>query len=307
MITTLFSKSRPLNYLIVACLALGSSIMAFHADAKIEVSAVIQQISCSILWLLSLLLINFITKRNSVSKENTFPILFAAVFVLFIPEALRDLNILIAHFFILLALRRLISMQSLLAPKEKIFDAALWISVAALFQFWCALYLFIVFVSIVLHVSRDYRNWILPYFGVITALIFAGMVHYFSDFNPISYFYTNAVVDLSFDYFQEVSQNAALSAFTAFACILFLAQLLSLSGKPLILHAAYKKVLFSFCIGGLIFVFSTAKANDLLLFTVFPLAVMTASFVEEMTGKWIKEIAVWLLVISAVTFFFWQL
>lgn len=307
MITTLFSKSRPLNYLIVALLALTSSMLAFKEDSESVLTGIAQQICCTTLWLLSLLLINFITKRNSVSKENTFPILFAAIFVLFIPEALSDLNILLAHFFVLLALRRLISMQSLLEPKEKIFDAALWISVAALFQFWCVLYLFIVFVSIVLHVSRDYRNWLLPYFGVITALIFAGMVHYFGDFNLVSYFYKNAVVDLSFNYFQEVSQNAALSAFTAFASILFLAQLLSLTGKPLILQAAYKKILFSFCVGGLVFAFSTAKSNELLLFTIFPLGVMTASFLEEMTGKWIKEIATWLLAITAITFFFWQL
>jgi hypothetical protein len=46
----------------------------------------------------------------------------------------------------LLALRRLISLQSMKASKEKIFDASLWVFIASLFHFWSILFIVLIFI-----------------------------------------------------------------------------------------------------------------------------------------------------------------
>ena len=63
------------------------------------------------------------------------------LFLLFFPSIWNDFNLLISNFFILLALRRLLSMHSAKAPKEKIFDASLWIFFASFFHFWSILFI----------------------------------------------------------------------------------------------------------------------------------------------------------------------
>jgi hypothetical protein len=50
------------------------------------------------------------------------------------PSVFNNSNLLVANFFLLLAIRRMISLQTLKAPKEKIFDASIWIFIASLFH-----------------------------------------------------------------------------------------------------------------------------------------------------------------------------
>src|SRR5690606_23381322 len=117
------------------------------------------------------------------------------------PKTLNNPTLVISNFFILLALRRLISLQSLLTPKEKIFDASIWIFVAAIFHFWSILFILLVFVSIILHVSRDYRNWLLPYIALVTAVIIFTFAALAFDETLFDYVWDRTTIDVKFDYF----------------------------------------------------------------------------------------------------------
>jgi hypothetical protein len=89
----------------------------------------------------SVFITNFISKKNGLSKDSAYTVFFIFLLIVFFPSVLDNVNLVVANFFILLAFRRLISLQSLKASKE-IFDASFWIIVAALFQFWSILFLF---------------------------------------------------------------------------------------------------------------------------------------------------------------------
>jgi hypothetical protein len=121
----------------------------------------------------------------------------------------------VANFFILLAFRRLISLQSLKASKEKIFDASFWIIVAALFQFWSILYLVLVFISIIFHVSRDYRNWFLPFIAFAASILFfaASILFHFSVGD-----YLNRAIQVNFEinYFTNNYQKCVYATVALF-------------------------------------------------------------------------------------------
>jgi hypothetical protein len=73
------------------------------------------------------------------------------------------------------------------ASKEKIFDASLWIILASLFHFWSILFLILVFISIILLVSRDYTNWVLPFIALLAVgILFAFFTSIF-DINTLQY------------------------------------------------------------------------------------------------------------------------
>ncbi|WP_258012195.1 hypothetical protein [Flavobacterium psychrophilum] len=141
MITSVFSKSRPINYilittLLVLCFLLFQFQSNFNTISTLEIA---KKIILLLLLVGSLYITNFITKKNGLSKDNSYTFLLFFVFLILFPKTLSNAALIISNLFVLLALRRLISMQSLITPKEKIFDASFWIlpQVCLIFGVFC--------------------------------------------------------------------------------------------------------------------------------------------------------------------------
>lgn len=309
MITSVFKKSTPLNYSLVVILILVFFFL-FQIQEPLWMSSyflVFQKISLLCFILASFFLINFIVKKNGLSKDNGYAILFYLLFLLFFPTIFNNPNVLYANFFILLALRRLISLQSLKASKEKIFDASFWILVASLFQFWCVLFLILVFISIIFHVSRDYRNWILPFIALIgVALLFLTTSLMFN-FDAIKFIQDRAIIDLRIEYFKNNYENGAFSIYVAVVLFFVVSMLTTLSDRPQIVHTSYKKVVACFFIAVFVFIFSPDKSNDSLLFSITPLTIMASSHIEYIQQKLNKEIVFYVLICCSLFTFFSQL
>ncbi len=193
MISSVFKKSTPLNLILVVFLVLVFFLIYQFQDFSWLNSSflIFKKAVLFTVLLASVFIINFIVKRNGMSKDSSYTIFFYFLFLLFFPSLFNNINLIASNFFVLLALRRLISLQSLKASKEKIFDASLWIFVAALFHFWSILYIGLVFVSILFMVSKDYRNWFLPFIALFAVSVVFVLFSIISDINIIEFFKTN--------------------------------------------------------------------------------------------------------------------
>jgi hypothetical protein len=306
MITSVFKKSTPLNYSLVVILILVFFFL-FQIQELSWTSSyflVFQKISFLCFIFASFFLVNFIVKKNGLSKDNGYAIFFYLLFLLFFPGIFNNPNVLYANFFILLAIRRLISLQSLKASKEKIFDASFWILIASLFQFWCILFLILVFISIIFHVSRDYRNWVLPFialFGVASLFLMVSLIF---NFDALTFLQNRAIVDLRIDYFKNNYENGALSIYVAVALFFVVSMLMTLSKRPQIVHTSYKKIIAYFFIAVVVYIISPNKSNDLLLFSIVPLTMMASSHVEYMQQKLNNEIVFYMLILCSFFIFF---
>jgi hypothetical protein len=118
-------------------------------------------------------------EENGLSKDSAYTV-FLFLLIVFFPSVLDNVNLVVANFFILLAFHRLISLQSLKASKEKIFDASFWIIVAALFQFWSILYLVLVFISIIFMFLE-----IIEIGSYLLLLFFAASILFFCSFDLV--------------------------------------------------------------------------------------------------------------------------
>ena len=309
MLASVFNKSKPINYALIGVLiTLFYFLYLFKDTYWVEYfSLILQKVGLYLLLAFSVFLVNFITRKNSLSRDNTYAMFLFTMFLVLFPTILVNTKIIVANFFLLLALRRLISLQSLITPKEKIFDASFWIFVASFFHFWCIIFILLVFISIVFHVSRDYRNWIIPFIAffsastlyVLTVLLFGNELFYD--------LYADIQTSFDFTYFENIYQNIALALFSSIALFFVVAQVAMLSAKPINLHSSYKKVIFSFLIGVAIYVLSANKNNSFLAFTFAPLAIMGANFIESQKVKWIRESILILIVLISLGLFFAQL
>ncbi len=309
MITTIFKKSTPINFALVGILIFLFFFISQFSDFSSDFS--LYQIMSKILVLLiltaTIVVTNLITKKNALTKDSTYTVLFFFLFLIFFSKLFNNPNFIIANFLVILAIRRLISMQTLKFSKEKIFDASLLIFYASLFYFWSILFIILVFFSIALHVSRDYRNWILPFiafFAVIISFLFFSFV---INSKFIDSFLTKIKINLEINYFTNIYENISFSLFVTIAIFFMTTLFMTLSKKPLIQNASFKKLIVWFFIGVIIYIIAPNKSNNVFIFTLAPLAIIATSFVESTLIKWQQELTLAVVIVCSFFCFFSQL
>ena len=309
MITSVFKKSTLVNNALVVVLLLLFFFMYQSGDLLTTnpTHGLSKTATLIVLLLASFFLVNFTVKKNNLTKDSSYTILFFLLFLLVFPSIFNNSNLLFANFFLLLAIRRLISLQTLKSPKEKIFDASMWIFIASLFHFWCIIFILLVYISIFFHVSRDFRNWLLPFVAFFTTAVIFMCFALIFDKTWITHILNQTQTNFELDYFTNNYQNIALSFFVVIALYFLLSLIFSLTNKPLILQASYKKMIFGFLIGVMIFLISPDKNNEMLVFTFMPLSVMCTTNIEYSQNKMYQEIVLLLLILGCFFSFFSQL
>ncbi|WP_278034482.1 hypothetical protein [Flavobacterium nitratireducens] len=93
MITSVFKKSTPLNFSLVVFLILFFDFIYQMQDLAWSHSAIsiAKKVGIGLLILFSALLTNFISKRNGLSKDSAYTVLFFLLFFLFFPVFLTIL------------------------------------------------------------------------------------------------------------------------------------------------------------------------------------------------------------------------
>lgn len=306
MITTIFKKSNPINYILIGLLAIGFYfIYVLNQNIAVFDTFFWLEKTLSLLAILgSLINAEYITQKNGLSKGGTYSVCFGLMYFIFFPSVFSETRLLWANFFVLLAIRRLILLQTLKFPKEKIFDASFWIFIATIFHFWSIWFLLLVYVAIIFHASRDYRHWLIPFIALFCVLILFALGSFIISKNLFYAFIQTTHFTFDINYFATINDNICFSIYLTTLLFFAISLLLSISKRPLVLGATYKILLFWVVIGLFIFAVSTPKNNSLFVFTFVPLAILSTSFLEYVPFQWQKDSAfVVVLLLSIVAFF----
>lgn len=293
MLTNLFSKSRPINFILIAVALLIVYFLNMFTDLfwLTNSYSLLKKIGAFIVLSLSVFLVQFITYKNQLSNKNFYSMFFYTTFFILFSSILDDNSIILANFFILLALRRIFSLHSLRDTKQKIFDAAFWILVASLFHFWSILFIVLLYFAILWFVSEDYRNWFIPFVALFCVNILFFTYTEFTGISFIDYWTRHIVVSFDFTYFENVYQNIALAVFTSIACLFSFSQILEMRNLPVNSLAFYNRILVCFLVGVAIYIVSNHKMNSLLVYTFFPLSILGANYIQRLEKNWMKEIS----------------
>lgn len=308
MITSVFNKSRPINYILIATLLILCFLLYQISIHNENISWLhMSKIGLYLLLLIgSLFLTNFITKKNGLSKDNSYTFLLFFVFLILFPKTLSNGTLIFSNGMILLALRRLISLQSQVATKEKIFDASLWILMASLLNFWCVLFMVLVYISIFLDAARDHRNWIIPIIAFGVVAVCSTLFSYIFNF-PLSNYFKTVNIDFDLKYIENMFQNLALFIFILAAILAFFNMLYLYPKKLSNYHHSFQKIIIAFVIGLIVFFISPNKDNSLLIYTFVPVAIMLTNLLETIEKYWIKETILGIIITASIVTFVLQL
>ena len=308
MITTIFSKTRPFNYVLVSILLIlvFTTFSLFQNLFSSPKSVLLSVLGFGVI-VVTIFLTNAIGIKNNLTKNNAYTVLFCFLFLLFFPQVFNNISCVIANFFVVLAVQRLVAVQSLKSIKQKIFDASILIFVASILQFWAILFIGLVFVIVMFYAARDYRNWIVPIIALLaTTIIFLVFALQFNI--QLIYNFNNFLnYDFNISYFTNTFQNISFAVYASISALFLINAVLTNSTKPLAHQALFRFVIFNYLIAMSVFLLVPDKNNSNLLFTMTPLAIMGANFFEALEIKWMSETSAIIIVLFAVVCFVGQL
>lgn len=302
MIANVFGKSKPINFILCSGIILIYFIIhLFSTNKEINLAFLILQISNVLLLLFSLFMVDFIAKKNDLVQQNDYALLVTSLFIGFFPNIFEDIKSIIIYILILLALRRIISLRSLHSVKQKLFDASICITIATLIDSWIVIYLLIVYIGIIIYVSNDYRNWLVPFVGSFSILSVYLTYCYYTN-QPIL---TNSL--FKFDsHIEYPLQNYKRITFHLFTILLFCANFVIFFLKIKSYNSQKKTSFFLtnllFFIGVLYVLFAKNNAPNTEILLLFPLSLTTANMLESIENK--RKINTFIILLMIVSFGF---
>ncbi len=300
MITSVFSKSKPINFIIVTVFVILLFIIVNLGLLFSEANETVKAFVKLGIAIFSVFLLDFIISKNSLTQRNSYAIMtFGLLFGMF-PEALKYSDLLFSNLFVFFALRRLISLHTNLHIKKKWFDAGFWIMLATLFYFWAILFFALVIVALIYHSQNDIKNVIIPFVGIATVILLLIAYNILVDNTYIKP--SNFQRYASMDYTSYNSGAFILKftiLFTSFIWILVY-YFRTLPEKNKKLRPSYFLIAWSSIIAILAAIIAPLKNGSEFIFLFAPYSIIMANYIEVISERWFREVFVTLLIITPI-------
>lgn len=300
MITSIFSKSKPINIIIVVVVVILLFVITNYTQLFNDLSNVLLALSKLGITLFLIFLLDFIVSKNDLTQRNSYTIMtFGLLFGLF-PQAMKYSDLLLSNLFVFFALRRLISLHSKLSIKKKLFDAAFWIALATLFYFWSILFFALVLVALIYYSQNDIKNTLVPLTGLATVMVLLMVYNIFMYDVFIRPSNFERYTSLDYTPYNSTENILKLTVlFTSYIWILIY-YFRTLSDKNKKLKPSYFIIAWASIIAVLVAIIAPIKNGSEFLFLFAPFSIIMANYMEVITERWFKEVFIGLLIITPI-------
>lgn len=306
MLTSFFSKSKPINFTVAAVYILVFYFVVGVQDFfSMSFPGIFKETGIFILLLLSLILVNFIAKRNELTSRNAYKTIVFAGFVCMLLETLQNDAVVVANFFVLLALRRIISLRSQRETIQKVFDATFWILVASLFYFWSVLFLLVVFAGILLYTGINFKTLLVPgiAFLIVLSLVTTGDLLINDSFYTMQEWYQASNFDFTaYRELHNLIPVAFLLALTLWASFFFMIVIQKAGSN---VKASLLLVFITMLVALFLAIMAPNKNTSELLFFLAPLAIVVTNYFQMLQDKWFREILLAVIILMPLIILIW--
>lgn len=292
MLTNFFSKTKPINSLVLGLVFFGLYFLQlFLSNSQaISFSFLAEHIGICMLHLLFLLLSGVLVLKSGVVNENLYASFFMVLAYVLFPKSFGvDVSLLIS-FILLFIYYKLSSQLNAGLHLSKLFDSGMLLGVAFLIDSWMVVFLPMIFISTFIVNAFSLRTVLVSLVGFLVpswlyfvyALYFKGKDSFFSELN----FSINNFSDMLL----EQSSNAPLQILTVVTIIslmVVLPKVISVSNNY---RSQFYLIILFLCFGCLYMSISpfTGVNSVLILFVTF--SVVLGRFVIVLQKEKVKEI-----------------
>ncbi len=301
MIAKFFNKTKPINnlILIIALIIFFGIALVSISTESVGIDYFLKNTLSFFILFLTIFLILFIVKKNGLSKDNSYVLLLFVFCAGMFPLALMSTKLLIAHFILLLAIRRIYSIKSGKNIKKKVFDSSFLIGVMTLVYPLSFIYIALVYTALYVFNKSTIRNVIIPLVGISTPILLYGV---------------NLLVTGNFSAFYFLSEpNFSYLNYNSLKLLIPIALLVSLliwvipstTIKTITINFEFKNNWFLLLVHvfvSILFIVPTAvKDGSEFLFLFFPIIIIFTHYLELIKEKWFKEAFLYLFFIVTLS------
>jgi len=297
MITSIFSKSKPINFLIVFTLSLLALFIAIYKYSEINLItiSILKLAAVFLCCFLSVLLVDFIVTKNSLSRKANAEIFLFSLFLLTVPQVFLNWEIVLSNFFVLLALRRILSLRTQKETIKKLFDAGFLIGLATVFYFWSLLFFMLIFFALLFYAESEVKRWIVPFIGILATTVITisfSIIYYNTFFTTLN---INPAVSFNFTAYNSIQFITAITMLLSFGLWSSVFYLKGIKKKKKTFRSSYKVVFIACMIAFVLVVIAPKKEGSEFLFLFAPLTIIISNYIETIEEKWFKLLFVFLL------------
>ncbi len=302
MLSSFFSKSKPINYIVVALyMIILYSLAYFRQGFAVQTAHILFFALGALLFIGPMLLLHFIVQRNDLTYKGTYTILLYAFLTCTLPNALTQVTILLSSLFVMLGLQNLLHLKNGKQIKAKIFNASIYIGLASLAFFWSIGFIVLIFLAVAYFAPQNYRNWIIPCVGILMVYVFANCFTLL--FYDSFFLITNYVDPVSFSFQSYLIKDHLFSVGILSICMLFFGSiyLFKFSRKPAITKPILRLIVVYLIIAIGIAAIAPQKNTSELFFVATPLAIIGSTYLEMQYHQFAKEINIWVFLLIPFT------
>jgi hypothetical protein len=300
MITSLFSQSKPVNFISVAVVVVLTAGFANYSKFNFDVLAIGAYLLKSLIALFFVFMLDFIIVKNNLTKKNSYAIMVLGLTFIVFYETLQDYNILVANLLVLFSLRRLMSLHTKQKVKQKIFDMTFWIGLAVLFYAWAILFLVVVVVALAYYWQNDIRNVAVAFLGLLAVFVLLLCYNIIWHDAYILESNFNFILNINLSTYHNASKITMLSIILALYLWSSLFYIKHVLGKNKKMKTIHLLVLLTSLIAVVIAVIAPQKKGHEFLFIIAPFAIIVANYIETIESVWFREIFVSLLLVTPI-------
>jgi len=306
MLTSFFGKSKPINFIMVSVFIIIGGL--FNKTLDIEQFTTLSFFKTHIVLLLfilfSVFLLNFIIRKNKLTETNTYTILCFGCFILLFPELFFRSDIIISNILILLAFRRIMSLNSGINMEKKILDASIWITIASLFYFWCILYFLVLFVGVFQLRLKNYKLILIPFVGHLSVIIILIAVKLVFNNSFLWFLEMDTGLSLDFQKYDSLPLIIPISFLILMIALSLIHKLFNFSEIRLIDKSNSFLLILILFTSAIVIIFFPNKNGAEFLYIMAPLAIISTNFIEKSTLLWVKELFLWIVVALPIVVLF---
>jgi len=302
MIAKFFNETKPINFLVLTILSLFVFILAvvLHFDSGSNIRYILKIFLNLFLFLLFLFFHNFIIRKNSLTKNNSYALLFFILLFALFPYAVNNYKLLISNFFVFFSIRRIYSIRSGFEVKSKLFDSAFWVGIAFLIYDWSILFLLLIYIAIFVFREIKWNYLFIPLIGFITPVYLYYV--YLLSFGKEDLFDKLWTFNTSFNYsnYNHISLLFPISIVTVFIIWTVYPTLSNALTAKKKRRSSFILLLFHLAITLIIAILAPYKDGSEFLFLFFPFSVLMANYLQIIKEYWFKETVIILFFVLTI-------
>ena len=290
MISSFFTKTKPINYLVLLIALLVFYLLNFlFINISSENNLLFTAFFIALI--LQVVGVQEIVRTRKTTSTTSFAMLFFVLLCMSIPQILNYKEVVFCNLFLMLSLNRLLALKNLVKIKQKIFDTTFWICVASIFDPWALFFLLVVFLAVYIYGAKEFKNWLVPFMAsIIFLLIVFAFVLLTKNLDFLKeHYFLKVPSDFLDNYIQHFSIKPFIFIFLVGLIIILVFIKQGYQGTGRLAHL--RLLLPYFLIGTAVFILRPTEANNftLLLYTFFPATIFATNFLETFKRKRLRE------------------